>query len=156
MTCIFARSPLMISEDEFSLQRNSHNIRQAHNRMPSVSFTRSSQTMQSLLFSGPLCLPLSKKLKRLKRSSTDSKSTCNQTPLAELFPQSLIVYLFQSFQFPQSVPKLCGRIPFQPQFVFTLISRMLLSHYISSLYTISISLSVTINFINIITGLTAA
>ena len=53
MACNYVRKSLMISEDEFSLQRNSHNTRQAQNRMLSVPFTRSSQTMQSALFSGP-------------------------------------------------------------------------------------------------------
>jgi len=53
MACNYLRKWLMTSEDEFSLQRNSHNTRQAQKRMLSVPSTCSSQTMQSIIFSGP-------------------------------------------------------------------------------------------------------
>jgi len=47
------RKSLMISRDEFSLQRNSHKTRQVQNRMLSVPFARSSHTLQSISFSCP-------------------------------------------------------------------------------------------------------
>ena len=53
MACNYVHKSLMKSEGEFSLQRHPHNTRQAQNMMLSVPFTRYSQTMQSILFSGP-------------------------------------------------------------------------------------------------------
>jgi len=44
---------LMISEDEFSLQRSSHKTRQAQNRMLAASWSVVSSPMQSILLSGP-------------------------------------------------------------------------------------------------------
>ena len=64
-----------------------------------------------------LCLSLSKQEVHFLHSSTDYKSICNRTVLAEIFPHSLIVWLSKFIQYPKSVPTLGGRIPFQPLFI---------------------------------------